>query len=52
MCVYVCVQNMCRSSSVAVSTSALVHCPQRLDANGAALLLLLLLLAKGRLVDS
>lgn len=31
-------QSMCRSSSVAVSLSALAHCPQRLDVNGALLL--------------
>lgn len=41
--VSVCVhgQNMCQSSSVAVSPSALAHCPQSFDANGAALPLLL-----------
>lgn len=32
-------QNMCQSSGVAVSPSALAHCPQRLDSNGALLLL-------------
>lgn len=41
VCVCECVhgQNMCQISSIAVSPSALAHCPQRLDANGAALLL-------------
>lgn len=40
VCVCVHGQNMCQSSGVAVSPSALAHCPQRLNANGAALLLL------------